>query len=65
MRTEADVLNATGTSAELVLPDAATLEAIGINRMDASRRGVTTHAGIAQGRALASRLAGSWAKAAA
>jgi len=64
-RTEAEVLNATGTSAELVLPDAATLEAIGINRMDASRRGVTTHAGIAQGRALASRLAGSWAKAAA
>jgi len=64
-RTEAEALNATGTSAELVFPDAATLEAIGINRMDASRRGVTTHAGIAQGRALASRLAGSWAKAAA
>jgi len=38
---------------------------MGINRMDVARRGVTTHAGIAQGRALASRLAGSWAKAAA
>ena len=64
-RAETEALNTAGTSAELVFPDASTLEAMGINRMDASRRGVTTHAGIAQGRALASRLAGSWAKAAA
>jgi len=64
-RAEAEALNAAGTSAELVFPDAATLEAMGINRMDVARRGLTTHAGIAQGRVLASRLAGSWAKAAA
>ena len=64
-RAEADALKAAATSAELVFPDAGTLEAMGINRMDVGRRGVTTHAGIAQGRALASRLAGSWAKAAA
>src|SRR6266542_1144491 len=64
-RAEAEALNAGGTGAELVFPDAATLEAMGIKRMDVGRRGVTTHAGIAQGRALASRLAGSWAKAAA
>src|SRR5438093_9423129 len=64
-RGEADALRASGSNVELVFTDAATLEAMGINRMDTSRRGVTTHAGIAQGRALASRLAGSWAKAAA
>ena len=64
-RAVAEALNAAGTNAELVFPDAGTLEAMGINRMDVARRGVTTHAGIAQGRALALRLAGSWAKAAA
>jgi len=64
-RAEAEALRASGSNVELVFTDAATLEAMGINRMDTSRRGVTTHAGIAQGRALASRLAGSWAKAAA
>jgi NTE family protein len=64
-RFEAEALNAAATNAELVFPDAGTLEAMGINRMDVARRGVTTHAGIAQGRALASRLASSWAKAAA
>jgi NTE family protein len=64
-RSEAEALNAAATNAELVFPDAGTLEAMGINRMDVARRGVTTHAGIAQGRALASRLASSWAKAAA
>jgi len=64
-RAEAEALGASGSNVELVFTDAATLEAMGVNRMDTSRRGVTTHAGIAQGRALASRLAGSWAKAAA
>ena len=64
-RAEAEALRASGSNVELVFTDAATLETMGINRMDVARRGVTTHAGIAQGRALASRLAGSWAKAAA
>jgi NTE family protein len=62
---EAKALNAAGTSAELVFPDAATLEAMGINRMDTTKRGATSKAGVLQGRALAPRLAASWAKAAA
>ena len=64
-RQEADALRATGTRVELVFPDSASLEAIGFNRMDASRRGVSAEAGMAQGRALAARLAEGWAKAAA
>ncbi len=64
-RAEADALGAAGSSVELVFPDASTLEAMGINRMDASRRGVTAEAGVVQGRSLAPRLADSWLKAAA
>lgn len=64
-RAEAEVLRAGGSSVELVFPDAGALEAMGINRMDASRRGVASEAGVAQGKALAPRLAPSWAKAAA
>ncbi len=60
-RAEAEALRATGSFVELVFPDSAALEAMGINRMDASRRGVSAEAGVAQGRALASRL-GMWAK---
>ncbi len=64
-RAEAEALRAVGSSVELVFPDAPTLETMGMNRMDASRRGVTAEAGVAQGRSLASRLADSWLKAAA
>jgi NTE family protein len=64
-RQEAEALRAAGTRVELVFPDAGSLEAIGFNRMDASRRGVSAEAGMAQGRALADRLAESWARAAA
>lgn len=64
-RAEAEALRAAGSSVELVFPDTGALETIGINRMDGSRRGVTSEAGVAQGKALASRLAASWAKAAA
>jgi len=64
-RAEAEALDKEGSSVELVFPDAATLEAMGINRMDVSRRGVTSEAGMAQGRALAARLVESWAQAAA
>jgi NTE family protein len=63
-RAEAAALRAAGTNVELVFPDVGALEAMGINRMDASRRGVTSQAGVAQGKALASRLATSWAGAA-
>lgn len=64
-RAEAEALRAAGSSVELVFPDAAVLEAIGIDRMNVSRRGVTSEAGVAQGKALAPRLAAGWAKAAA
>jgi NTE family protein len=64
-RHEAEALRAAGSSVELVFPDAGSLEAMGFNRMDSARRGVSAEAGMAQGRALASRLADSWAKAAA
>jgi NTE family protein len=64
-RNEAEALKAAGSRVELVFPDAASLEAMGFNRMDATRRGVSAEAGMAQGRALAARLAESWAKAAA
>jgi NTE family protein len=62
---EAGALRKTGSHVELVFPDADSHEAIGFNRMDASRRGPSAEAGMAQGRALASLLAGVWAKAAA
>jgi hypothetical protein len=52
-------------SVELVFPDAAALEGIGINRMDASRRDKAAAGGVAQGRSLASHVAEGWAKAAA
>ena len=64
-RAEAEALRAQGASVELVFPDAAALEGIGINRMDASRRDKAAAGGVAQGRSLASHLAESWAKAAA
>ncbi|HEX9641125.1 MAG TPA: patatin-like phospholipase family protein, partial [Candidatus Krumholzibacteria bacterium] len=64
-RQEAEALRAAGSRVEQVFPDAGSLEAIGFNRMDGSRRGVSAEAGMAQGRALAGRLAEGWAKAAA
>jgi len=63
-RAEAEALRAEGAEVELVFCDAATLEAIGVNRMDGTRRGVTAEAGMRQGRELAARL-GAWATAAA
>jgi NTE family protein len=64
-RNEAEALRAAGSRVELVFPDSGASEAMGFNRMDSTRRGVSAEAGMAQGRALASRLAESWAKAAA
>jgi NTE family protein len=62
-RQEAEALRASGSRVELVFPDAGSLEAIGFNRMDAARRPLAANAGIAQGRALAARVAEDWAKA--
>ena len=62
-RAEAEALLTAGSAAELVFPDEGSLDAIGINRMDSSRRPQCVEAGTRQARALAERLAGAWAKA--
>jgi NTE family protein len=64
-RREADALRAEGSQVKLVFPDEASLEAMGINRMDTTRRGLCAEKGIAQGRALAERVAAAWSAAAA
>jgi NTE family protein len=64
-RAEADALRSRGSHVELVFPDAEALDAIGINRMDATRRTQTAEAGLRQGKALATAIAGLWEKTAA
>jgi NTE family protein len=64
-KSEADVLRAGGTHTDLVFPDAQSLEAMGFNRMDGTRRAISVDAGIRQGRELARTLEASWAKTAA
>lgn len=57
---EIAALTTAGSHAELVFPDAESLEAMGINRMDSTRRGVTAEAGARQGEALATTLSPAW-----
>ena len=64
-KAEAEALRAAGAQVELLFPDAATMQAMGINRMDASRREQTANEGIRQGNLLAKKLRAEWAKAAA
>ncbi len=59
---EAEALRAAGASVELTFPDDGAQEAMGINRMDSSRRGLCVEAGREQGRSLAGRIA-VWARA--
>ncbi len=59
---EADELRARGSQVEIVFPDKRALEAMGINRMDSTRRGVSADAGVAQGRELAKSLEAAWSK---
>jgi NTE family protein len=61
-RREADELRAQGSQVELVFPDKRALEAMGFNRMDSTRRGVSADAGVAQGRELAKSLEAAWSK---
>ncbi len=63
-RAEAEALRAGGSAVELAFPDAEGLEAIGINRMDPTRRATVTEAGVLQGKALAARLREVWVAAA-
>jgi NTE family protein len=62
-RAEAEELRAGGSRVELAFPDTTSLEAIGINRMDTSRRPLCLETGRRQGRALAERFADAWARA--
>ena len=59
---EAEELRAAGASVELVFPDEGAQEAMGVNRMDSSRRGLCVDAGREQGRSLAAQVA-AWAQA--
>jgi len=59
-RAEAEALRAAGSRVELAFPDAGSLEAMGVNRMDSSRRPQCIEAGRRQGTALAEALAGAW-----
>jgi NTE family protein len=59
-RAEAEALRAAGSQVELAFPDEGSLEAMGINRMDTTRRPVAAEAGQRQGRALAPRLEAAW-----
>jgi NTE family protein len=59
-RAEADALRAAGSHLELAFPDANSVEAIGINRMDPTRRPQCMEAGRLQGKSLAGRLATAW-----
>lgn len=59
---EIEALTAEGSRADLVFPDAPSLEAMGINRMDATRQKATAEAGARQGEALAARIADIWSK---
>ena len=57
---EIAALKSSGASVELIVPDAACLEAFGSNLMDGSRRGTVALAGVAQGRAEAGRIKPFW-----
>lgn len=61
-RREAEELRRQGSHVELVFPDTRSLEAMGPNRMDVTRRGVSATAGVEQGRELAKQLESAWSK---
>ena len=58
---EAATLRAAGSTVEVVLPDAASLEAFGPNMMDTTRRKEAAGAGVRQGSAVARQLRPIWA----
>jgi NTE family protein len=60
---ELDVLRSSGSRIELILPDAASIEAFGPNMMDYRRRPAAARAGFARGRAIANNLCALWQQA--
>jgi NTE family protein len=61
-RREVDELRKQGSTVELVFPNKKTMDIMGINRMDSTKRGVTADAGVEQGLELAKRLEANWSK---
>ena len=61
-RREADELRKQGSAVALVFPNQKTMDIMGINRMDSTKRGVTADAGVEQGHELAKRLESTWSK---
>lgn len=57
---EAAELRAAGSTVDVILPDAAALEAFGPNLMDAERRAPAAEAGLRQGSETAGRLRALW-----
>jgi NTE family protein len=57
---ELDAVRQTGSRVELILPDAASLEAFGLNLMDYRRRPAAAQAGLEQGKTQAAKLASVW-----
>ena len=57
---EVDALRAAGRTVEVVLPDAASLEAFGPNMMDPTRRKEAADAGLRQGSTVARQLRAVW-----
>lgn len=60
LRAEAEQLRAVGCRVDVIVPDGASLQALGDNVLDPARRIPSTEAGLAQGLALAAALAGGW-----
>ncbi|MFZ0981549.1 MAG: patatin-like phospholipase family protein [Candidatus Acidiferrales bacterium] len=57
---ELDTVRQSGSRIELMIPDAASLEAFGPNMMDFGRRPGAARAGLAQGRSVAAKLRSAW-----
>ncbi len=57
---EIKVLTDAGAKVELIVPDAASQAAFGVNLMDPRARPAAAKAGLTQGRAMAAALRGVW-----
>ncbi len=60
LRAEAAAIEARGASAQLIVPDAASLAAFGSNVLDPAHRGPAAQAGYEQGTAIANDIASWW-----
>jgi NTE family protein len=60
LEAELDVLRASGSTVELLIPDAGSVAAFGPNLMDGSRRSAVVEEGYRQGRAAHASFAPVW-----